>query len=82
MSFAGEFIAYFIVVANTRAFTQGHYLWTAVTDFLFSLQSFVVAKLMVDHKELRTWSSGLGMACGGTCGSLLSIYVTKHLYGA
>lgn len=82
ISFAFEFIAYFIVVANTRAFTQGSYFWTGLTDLLFSAQSFLVGKLMVDHKEFRSWAAGAGVVLGGTSGSLLSIFITKKLYGA
>jgi hypothetical protein len=76
-----EFFSFFIIVANTRAIAQGSYLWTAVTDTLFSAQSFLFAKLMIDNKEARSWSAGLGITIGGTCGSLLSIWLTKILYG-
>lgn len=78
---AAEAISFFVIVANTRALAQGSYAWTAVTDTLFSAQSFVLAKLMIDDKNARSWAAGLGMTVGGTCGSLLSIYVTKRLYG-
>lgn len=80
--FVTELISFFIIVANTRAFTQGNYVWTAITDTIFSAQGFVMFKLMADNKEARTWWAGLGCTLGGTCGSLLSIWVTKRLYGA
>jgi hypothetical protein len=76
-----EGFAFFIIVANTRAFTQGNYFWTAVTDTLFTAQTFFVSKLMIDNKEARSWAAGLGMTVGGTCGSLASIAVTKLLFG-
>jgi len=78
--FVAEFISFFIVVANTRAFTHDNYLWTAITDTLFSAQKFAVAKLMMSDTKARTWWAGLGATLGGTCGSLLSIYVTKKFY--
>ncbi len=81
LMFITEFISFFIIVANTRAFTQGNYFWTAATDTLFSAQGFVMFKLMIDQKEARSWWSGAGCTLGGTCGSLFSIWVTKHLYG-
>jgi len=80
LAFIAEMLAFFIVVANTRAYTHGLYLWTALTDMAFSAQSFIVAKFMVDFKECRTLASGLGFTLGGACGSLLGIYITKVLY--
>jgi hypothetical protein len=81
-AFVVEFISFFIIVANTRALAQGSYLWTGVTDFGFGIQAFAIGKLMIDNKECRTWAFGLGSTAGGTCGSLFSIFITKHLYGA
>jgi hypothetical protein len=81
-AFGTQFVSYFIIVANTRALAQASYLWTAVTDTLFTAQSFAVAKFMIDNKECRTWYAGLGMTIGGTVGSLFAIFITKHLYGA
>ncbi len=81
VAFIAEAFSFFIIVANTRAFTQGSYAWTAITDTLFSAQSFVMAKLMIDDQRARSWSVGLGLTVGGTVGSLLAIYATKKLYG-
>lgn len=80
LMFVTEAISFFIVVANTRAFTEGRYFWTAVTDTLFSAQSFVMFKIMADDKNARSWAAGLGCTLGGTTGSLVSIWVTSHLY--
>lgn len=78
--FVAEFISFFIIVANTRAFTHDSYFWTAITDTLFSLQSFAMVKLMMDDAKARSWWAGAGATLGGTCGSLLSIYVTRKLH--
>jgi hypothetical protein len=78
--FVAEFIAFFVIVANTRAYTQGNYLWTGITDLFFGFQSFALGKFTVDTPNARTWWAGLGETCGGTAGSLLAIWVTKHLY--
>lgn len=78
---ATEWFCYFIIVCNTRAFTQGSYKWTLITDGLFITQSFFVAKWMMEVKEARGISAYLGFLLGGTLGSLSAIYVTKHLYG-
>lgn len=78
---AVEAVSFFLVVANNRAVAQGNYWWTALTDTLFSLQAFAVFKLAVDDANGRTWAAGLGGTVGGVCGSLLSIWITKHVYG-
>lgn len=76
-----EAFSFFVIVANTRAYTQGNYFWTAATDTLFSAQCFLMSKLMIDDVRARSWSTGLGFTIGGTIGSLLGIYATKKLYG-
>lgn len=79
--FALQFVAYFMFVANTRAFTQAAYGWTWVTDTMLAAQAFAVSKLMIDNKEGRGLWAGIGYTLGGPMGSLLSIYLTKKLYG-
>jgi hypothetical protein len=78
---AETFIAYFTIVCNTRAFTQGSYLWTAVTDTIFTLQVALIGKLTVEDKDGRSAWAIAGSAFGGTLGSLAGIFVSKHLYG-
>lgn len=79
LGFISEFIAFFIIVANTRAYTHGNYTWTIITDTLFSLQSFIMAKLMIDKEECRSWWFGLGFTIGGTCGSCAAIFITQNI---
>src|ERR1700728_4026507 len=79
--FTLQFIAYFMFVANTRAFTQANYGWTWITDTWLAAQSFAISKLMIDQKEGRGLWAGIGYTLGGPIGSLLSIYLTKRLYG-
>lgn len=81
LMFFTEMISFFIIVANTRAYTHGLYGWTALTDTLFSAQSFVMIKLMADDANARSWAAGAGCTLGGTVGSLAAIWATKHLYG-
>lgn len=81
LMFIAELISFFVIVANTRAFTHGNYGWTAITDGAFSLQNFVMLKLMVDDEKARSLWAGLGYTAGGICGSLLAIFVTSHYLG-
>jgi hypothetical protein len=79
--FATQFVSYFLFVANTRAFTQGSYAWTWLTDTMLAGQAFAISKLMIDNKDARGLWAGIGYTLGGPMGSILSIFVTKHLYG-
>lgn len=81
IAFATEFFSYFIIVCNTRAFTQGSYKWTFITDSFFITQSFFVARWMIEAKSARGMAAYLGFLAGGTLGSLAAIFTTKHLYG-
>jgi len=80
LMFLTEFISFFIIVINTNAYTHGSYLWTVITDTLFSLQNFVMAKLMIDNKELRGFWAGLGYTLGGTLGSCTAIFISTVLH--
>lgn len=80
VAFFAELLCFFIVVANTRAYTHGLYYWTAVTDMAYSAQTFLVSKFMTENSELRSYASMAGFTLGGATGSLLGIYVTKILY--
>lgn len=73
-------LSYFLFVANGRAYTQGHYGWTAATDGLYAAQSFFLIRRLVREDANDAWSFS-GYVLGGVVGSLLSIYVTTHLYG-
>lgn len=75
-----QMLSYFLFVANGRAYMQGNYTWTAVTDALYAAQSFFLIRRMVKEEANNAWSFA-GYVVGGVCGSLLSIFVTKVVYG-
>lgn len=72
-------VQFFVIVANTRAYTQGLYIWTAVTDLVFCLVVFRLTKRIAASDD---WRDQVGYAAGGTVGAQLGIYVTKLLFGA
>ncbi len=76
-----ELLTFFIITANFRAIALGNYFWAGLTDYLTVLVNFGVGKLMMDDAKYHTWWIGIGFATGGTIGTLLSIWMTKHLYG-
>lgn len=80
--FASEAVSFFFIAANFRAVAQGLYVWTALTDMALVFQGMLVTKLMFEDERSRDWTSIAGFTFGGACGSVLSIYVTRHLWGA
>lgn len=80
--FVSEFICFFIIVANTRAVALANYFGAAATDIAFGFQAWAMLKLTVENKDARTFTGGCGSTLGGTCGTLLSIWATKHFFGA
>lgn len=76
-----EMVSFFVLCACNRAQAQGRYGWTFAASFVFSLQGFAIGKLMVDDENARTWWAGFGMALGGAIGDVLSIWITKYLWG-
>ena len=79
--FVAEMVCFFVIVANMRAVALANYLGAASTDLLFGLQAWVMMKLTVEHEEARTLAGGMGTTLGGVCGTLLSIWFTKHIFG-
>lgn len=76
-----EFVSFFLVVINNRAFNQGLYGWTALTDAMFITQNFFVNKWMIEDETARGLQGYLGFLIGGTLGSVFAIFVSKHVYG-
>ena len=77
---AAQFLSYFMFVANGRAFTLGLYKWTAITDGFLALNSWTITKMIAKEEAEGFWPC-FGYTVGGVCGSLLSVWCTKHVYG-
>jgi hypothetical protein len=80
--FVAEFIQFALVVANGRAYVQGNYAWTLLTDMMVSGFNFGIAVKFIEGKENRTWPAMLGCVLGGGTGSCFAILITKWVYGA
>src|SRR5208282_4663097 len=80
--FASELFSFFFIASNFRALAKGLYFWTAITDMTLVFQGMIIAKLMIEDKRSRDAVSIIAFTLGGACGSLLSIWVTKHLWGS
>lgn len=79
--FTSQLISFFVIAANFRALAIGLYAWTALTDTLIVFQNMMMAKIFIENQNARDKWSIAGATIGGACGSVLSIYVTKHVFG-
>ena len=79
--YMAELVCFFVIVANMRAVALANYIGAATTDLLFGMQAWVMMKLTVENEKARTFAGGLGTTLGGVCGTLLSIWFTKHIFG-
>ena len=79
--FGSELFSFFFIASNFRALAKGFYFWTAVTDMTLVFQGMIITKLMIEDAKSRDWLAIVSFTLGGACGSLLSIFVTKHLFG-
>lgn len=80
VGFVVQFFSFYILVLNARAYTHDNYVWTGVTDTIFSLTNFGMSKLMIDNKDARTWYVALGYSVGGTLGSFAAMATASLLH--
>lgn len=80
--FCAEFWIYALIVANGRAYVQGNYLATVISDMVISFNTFWFSVKFIENKDNRTRPAMLGCVLGGGTGSCAAIFVTKWLYGA
>ena len=80
--FASEMVSFFFIASNFRALSQGLYIWTGLTDMFLVFQGMLITKLMIEDERTRDWLAIAAFTLGGATGSLISIWATKHLYGA
>lgn len=74
--FIGQFLVYFLVVVNTRAYTNDNYALTAISDLIFASVNFFIIKRIA--KETSNMLDLTAYVLGGTVGSLLSMYISKE----
>lgn len=74
--FLGQFLAYGIVVVNTRSFTTDNYILTAISDMLLASLNFYIIRRIVRDEEATL--DLLFYVAGGVVGSLVFMYISKH----
>lgn len=70
-----QFISYFILVGNIRAVAKLHYGFAALTEVAHLGMLWFILKRIV---ESDSWFAFAGYVVGGTCGTLLSMYLTRR----
>lgn len=76
--FFGQGLNFLIAVINMRAIASGRWAMTAVSDFVFCLVSYtLIQRIAHAGSSLEL----LAYAAGGTVGSLLAMYATRHWKG-
>jgi hypothetical protein len=83
---AKQFVAFFLIQAlsygvvcwNFRAVAQARYGSIGVSDMLCAAISWTLIKRIGEAKS--HWAQA-GFILGGACGSLLSVWITKRVFG-
>ena len=75
--FAVQLIQYCIVSVSYIVMNRGYYGLTFITDTVYGLNSFFIVKRIVKTGDTLGWEA-IGYTLGGSIGSLLAIWVTKH----
>jgi hypothetical protein len=73
--FFGQGLSYMLIVINVRAATKGKYAMTAGSDFLIGIVGFYLIQRIA---AAGSWHEMLAYALGGSSGSVLAIWLTKH----
>jgi hypothetical protein len=76
--FGVQFLSYAIICWNWRAIAQGRYASIFVSDMIFAGVNFLLIKRV---SEAKSKAALAGYVLGGACGSLVSVWITRKLYG-
>ena len=72
--FALMFVNYGLLCINMRMGARGHYLGTASTDAAIAVLNFTLIRWVASTDALV---AQVGYVCGGVCGSMLGLYLTR-----
>ncbi len=75
--FSVQMIQYCIVCISYIALSKENYLITAITDTICGINSFFIIKKIIKSDE-TVGTDAFGYVVGGTLGSLLAIWISKH----
>lgn len=73
-----QLVQYCIVSISFISLSRENYLMTAITDTVYGFNAFFVIKRIVKSDD-KVGLDAIGFVLGGTIGSLLAIWITKHV---
>lgn len=76
--FLTQVLMYTLLCINYRAVADGHYVHSAVSDFMIASASFFVIKKIAQTEDQGFWL-WLGYSTGSIVGSTLGIWISKEL---
>lgn len=77
--FSIQFLSYGIVTWNFRAIAQARYLHLFVSDLGCAYLGYTLLKKI---QSTESWVAKAGYVLGGACGSVLSTFITKQIFGS
>ena len=77
--FGVQFLNYAVLCWNIRAVAQAWYLSLFFTDILLAWIGFHMIGQVAEARKSRTAMAGYVL--GGACGSLVSVWITRRLFG-
>jgi hypothetical protein len=72
--FALMFVNYGLACINFRMVARGSYLGTAWSDAAIAILGFTLIRQVAETNALI---AQVGYVCGGVCGSMLGLYLTR-----
>lgn len=75
--FLTQVLMYTLLCINYRAVADGHYVHSAVSDFLIASTSFFVIKKISQTEDQSFWL-WLGYSTGSIVGSIIGIWISKE----
>lgn len=76
--FSVQFLNYGLLCWNYRAVSQARYGSIFASDLMCAAVSFTLIKRVTEAKSIAAMA---GYVLGGACGSLLSVWITRTVYG-
>lgn len=80
LMFGVQFFQYCIICISFIALAKGRYVWTFVSDAACGLNSYFIIR-RISNSDAKSHLGVIGYTLGGSSGSMLAIWLTKHLMG-
>lgn len=77
--FGAQMLNFTLITVNYIAIAERNYLWTAVSDLVFTSVNFFIIKKIAESKgQVHEW---VAYVAGSIAGSMLGIYIATAILG-